>query len=234
MSPRGIPTERFAAKPTGEFRSPDSARRPRPLYLTSHRDLLPVGVSLRAAIFASCPMTTTADPTTPPVPTLSLPGDGVHDFDFLHGKWRIHNRRLRLPLSGLTEWYDFEATSVERPLWDGQGNLEEYEAVLPTGRLKGLALRLYNPRTRQWAIHWSNSDNGTLDPPMIGDFRNGNGEFYGQEEFQSRAIFLRFIWTSLSSTTCRWEQAFSPDGGRTWETNWIMEFTRVADVLPDR
>src|SRR5258705_279986 len=94
------------------------------------------------------------DPIDRSAPTFSLPRDGARDFDFLHGEWRIHNRRLRSPLSGSNEWYEFEAASIESSLWDGQGNLEEYEAVLPTGRLRGLALRLYSPKTHQWSIHW--------------------------------------------------------------------------------
>lgn len=156
------------------------------------------------------------------------PRDGMRDFDFLHGRWRVHNRRLRRPLSGSGEWYEFEGTAVERPLWDGQGNLEEYEAELPTGdRLRGLALRLYDPRSRQWTINWSSSATGRLDRPMTGEFRDGRGEFYNQEELEGRAIYVRFIWTSLGPAACRWEQAFSADGGRTWETNWIMDFTRA-------
>ena len=153
--------------------------------------------------------------------------DGVHAFDFLHGKWRIHNRRLRRPLTGSTEWYEFEGSSVERPFWDGQGNLEEYEANSPNGRIRGLALRLYDPRSKHWSIHWSNSAFGTRERPMVGEFRKGRGEFYNQDQFEGRGIMVRFIWTSADSNAARWDQAFSGDGGRTWETNWIMEFTRA-------
>lgn len=166
-----------------------------------------------------------------PVAAPDAPHDGLHDFDFIHGTWRIHNRRLRNPLTGSTEWYEFEGRSVERPLWDGQGNLEEYEAVLPDGtRLRGLALRLYDPKTKRWSIHWSTSANGTLEPPMIGTFRNGLGVFYSHEDFQGRMILVRFHWRSLGRDKARWEQAFSADGGATWETNWIMEFTRTGDA----
>lgn len=164
-----------------------------------------------------------ATPDTPPL------HDGVHDFDFLHGVWRVHNRKLRRPLTGSSEWYEFEGRAVERPLWDGQGNLEEYEATLPDGsRLRGLALRLYDPRARRWSIHWSNSANGTLDPPMSGTFRDGLGEFFSHEECLGRMLFVRFHWTSGGPDAARWEQAYSADGGRTWETNWVMEFARIA------
>ncbi|HEX7942807.1 MAG TPA: hypothetical protein VF488_13435 [Gemmatimonadaceae bacterium] len=167
-------------------------------------------------------------PSSVPLSAPMPPRDGVHDFDFLHGRWRVHNRRLRRPLSGSSDWYEFEGRSVERSLWDGQGNLEEYEAELPTGRLRGLALRLYNPVARQWSIHWSSSATGTLDQPMVGEFHDGRGEFYGQDTFEGRTVLLRFYWTSLGPAQARWEQAFSGDGGKTWETNWIMEFTRES------
>jgi quinol monooxygenase YgiN len=113
-------------------------------------------------------------------------------------------------------------------VWDGQGNLEEYEATPPEGgTFRGLALRLYDPRARRWSIHWSDSGRGTLDAPMIGEFRDGRGEFYGHEDFDGRRIFSRFLWTPLGPNAARWEQAFSADGGASWETNWVMEFTRV-------
>jgi hypothetical protein len=154
--------------------------------------------------------------------------DGSHDFDFLHGAWRIHNRKLREPLTGSEEWYEFDGRSTERPFWDGQGNLEEYEATLPDGTpLRGIALRLYQPKARRWTIHWSNSASGTLDPPMTGAFRDGRGEFYSHEDYRGRMILVRFIWTSSGSDAARWEQAFSEDAGRSWETNWVMEFTRA-------
>ena len=112
--------------------------------------------------------------------------------------------------------------------FDGQANIAEYEAQPPEGRLRGLTLRLYNPQSGQWSIHWSNSLTGTLDAPMMGEFRDGRGEFYGQDRFEGRVILLRFIWTSNGADACRWEQAFSTDGGSTWERNWVMDFSRIA------
>lgn len=150
----------------------------------------------------------------------------MHDFDFLQGRWRIRNRRLRHPLSASNDWYEFDGQAVEHPFWDGQGNLEQYDADLPTGRLRGIALRLYNPHARQWSIYWSNSATGTLDEPMVGEFRDGRGEFYGRAIHEGRAILVRFIWACLGPAEARWEQAFSTDGGATWETNWTMDFTR--------
>ncbi|MEP7000807.1 MAG: hypothetical protein ABI969_10035 [bacterium] len=153
--------------------------------------------------------------------------DGSHDFDFLHGSWRVHNRKLRQRLAGSTDWIEFEGRAVERPLWDGQANIEEWEADMPSGRVRGLALRLFNPHSRQWSIHWSGSDTGTLDNPVTGEFRERRGEFYGTDTCDGRQILARFVWTSNGADVCQWEQAFSPDGGRTWETNWIMEFSRA-------
>jgi hypothetical protein len=152
---------------------------------------------------------------------------GEHDFDFLHGTWKVHNRK-RAPLASSANWSEFEATATERPLWGGLANIEEYEAELSTGALRGLALRLWNPVTREWTIHWSASTYGTLDVPMTGRFIDGVGTFYAQDRVNGRTVFVRFIWTSIDANACRWEQAFSADGGGTWETNWIMNFTRSA------
>jgi hypothetical protein len=152
------------------------------------------------------------------------------DFDFLHGSWRIHNRRLRQLFSDSSDWYEFEGAAVERPLWDGQANIEEYDADTPTGRIRGLALRLYNPRAEEWIIHWAGSATGTLDSPLTGEFNEGRGVFHGQDLHEGRTILVRFIWTQGDAERCRWEQAFSRDGGTVWETNWIMDFTRVVDV----
>jgi len=153
--------------------------------------------------------------------------DGAHDFDFLHGTWRIHNRKLRNPLAGSMDWYEFEGRAVERAFWGGQGNLEEYEATLADGtEIHGMALRLYNPGARRWTINWASSTTGTLDPQMTGTFRDGQGEFYSHEDYKGRMILVRFIWSSLGPDVARWEQAFSADAGASWETNWVMDFER--------
>jgi hypothetical protein len=155
--------------------------------------------------------------------------DGQKDFDFLVGTWRIHNRRLRERLKGSTAWEEFEATGVTRHLWGGLANLDEYDANGPSGRIQGLTLRLYDPRARQWSIYWANAADGRLAVPMVGGFENGRGEFYDQELFEGRSIYVRFIWSDITPSSCRWEQAFSADGGKTWETNWVMAFTRVRE-----
>src|SRR5262245_50096358 len=158
--------------------------------------------------------------------------DGERDFDFLIGTWKVHNRRLSQRLAGSTTWEEFEGTSTTRSVWGGGANMDEYDATGPSGRIQGMTVRLYNPRSRQWSIYWANRANGVLDTPMIGGFRDGRGEFYDQEMFEGRSIYVRFIWSAVTPTSCRWEQAFSADGGATWETNWVMEFTRVGAAGP--
>jgi hypothetical protein len=154
-----------------------------------------------------------------------------HDFDFLFGSWTVRNRRLREPLAGCTEWVEFDSTSVARPVWGGAANMDEYEALdTPFGAIHGLTLRLYDESTGQWSIYWANRKNGRVDAPMSGAWKNGVGEFYDQEMFQGRMIYVRFLWTNDSATSARWEQSFSDDGGRTWETNWIMRFERAEEA----
>ena len=156
------------------------------------------------------------------------PSDPQHDFDFLFGDWKIQNRRLTARVCGATEWVEFGGTSRVRPLWDGAAQLDEYQGDAPAGRIDALTLRLYNPVARQWSMNWSNRAVGMLDTPLVGEFKDGIGEFYDQERFEGRSIYVRFLWSGITPTSARWEQAYSDDGGKTWETNWIMAFTRVG------
>ncbi len=152
--------------------------------------------------------------------------DGQHDFDFYIGTWKIHNRRLLHPLTGSNTWVEFEAISVARAAWGGMANTDEYEADSPSGHIEGMTVRLYNPQTHQWSLYWANRTKGTMEIPTVGQFRNGRGEFFDQEMFQGKSIFVRYVWSDIKPDSCRWEQAFSEDGGKTWETNWIMESER--------
>jgi hypothetical protein len=152
--------------------------------------------------------------------------DGQHDFDFEFGSWDTHIRRLVHPLTGSSSWVDLDGTSILRRIWGGRANLGELEVGNATMHLEGLSLRLYDPSSYQWSIYWSNSKDGTLGTPMIGQFTNGRGEFYDQELFQGMAIYVRFIFSDITPTTFRLEQAFSADGGKTWEPNWIATFVR--------
>lgn len=153
--------------------------------------------------------------------------DGQHDFDFEFGEWKAHISRLLKPLTGSTTWVEYNGTSVVRRVWNGRANLGELEVSGPAGRIEGLSLRTYNPQSHQWNISWSNSADGMVGPPMIGGFKNGRGEFFNQESFNGRAIFVRFIFSDITTNSFRIEQAFSADGGKTWEANWIAKFSRV-------
>ena len=156
--------------------------------------------------------------------------DGQHDFDFEIGTWRTRLSLLRSPLTGSTDWAEYEGTSVVRKVWDGRANLVELEAEGPSGRIEGLSLRLYNPRARQWSLNFANSRAGTLTPPVIGEFRDGRGEFFGQETLDDgRTILVRFVISVVTPDSCTFEQAFSDDGGRSWEVNWVAADTRVKD-----
>lgn len=157
--------------------------------------------------------------------------DGQHDFDFEIGDWKTHVRRLAHPLSGSPEWIECEGTTVVRKVWEGRANLLELEADCPTGHFEGLNLRLYNPQSHQWSLNFANSNQGTLNQPTIGEFKNGRGEFYDQEDFNGRTILVRFVISDITPNSCRFEQAFSTDGGKTWEVNWIATDTRVKDEI---
>jgi hypothetical protein len=153
----------------------------------------------------------------------------MNDFDFLFGTWNVHNRRLRNPLSDSSDWYEFESTATEAPLLGGMANLEQYDAEeTPNGPIHAIALRLFDQASSRWGIYWSTAGSGSFLVPTIGTFANGIGTFLASEELAARSILVRFIWTPETTSSCRWEQAFSSDDGATWETNWIMNFTRVS------
>jgi hypothetical protein len=155
--------------------------------------------------------------------------DGQHDFDFEIGTWKTRlSRRLR-PLTGSNTWVEYEGTSIVRKVWGGRANLVELDVSGTAGRIEGLSLRLYNTEARQWSLNFSNSASGTLTLPVIGEFKDGRGEFFGQETLNGRAIFVRFIISCTDPDVCRFEQAFSDDGGKNWEVNWVAVDTRVKD-----
>jgi hypothetical protein len=153
--------------------------------------------------------------------------DGQHDFDFEMGAWKTHLRRLLHPLSGSTQWMVCDGTTVVRKVWSGRANLVELEADCPSGHFEALSLRLYNPQSHQWNLNFASRASGTLGPATVGEFRHGRGEFYDQETLNGHAILVRFVISDVTADSCRFEQAFSADGGKTWEANWIAIDTRV-------
>jgi hypothetical protein len=178
--------------------------------------LLAGGVALAQTPVASHP-----EPDAGPVKRA-----GQHDFDFEFGSWKAHIRRLQHPLTGSQDWVEYDGVSVVRPVWGGRANLGELNVAGSAGRIEGLSLRLYNPQTGQWAVSWANSRDGNLTVPLVGQFAAGRGEFYSADTLDGRAIFARFIFSDLEINSFQIEQAFSGDGGKTWETNWIATFKR--------
>ena len=151
------------------------------------------------------------------------------DFDFWPGEWHVHNRRLRERLAGSDEWEEFEATSTARKILDGHGNEDEFRTD-HDGGFVGMSFRFFAPVTRLWSIYWADSRRpGVLDPPVLGSFSGDVGVFEGDDVLRGRAIRVRFVWSRVTTPTPRWEQAFSDDGGATWETNWVMEFARAGN-----
>ena len=156
--------------------------------------------------------------------------DGQHDFDFLVGAWKIHLKQLKRPLTGSNEWVEFDGTVVCKKVWDGKAEIEEFsvDSQETNTHILGLALRLYNPASHQWSIYWANAAKGSIGgPPVVGEFKDGSGEFYDQEEINGRVIFTRYAWSKVNSSSPHFEQAYSDDGGKTWEVNWITEQTKV-------
>ncbi|MDP9365473.1 MAG: hypothetical protein M3Q10_14825 [Chloroflexota bacterium] len=159
--------------------------------------------------------------------TASSAQAGARDFDFLHGAWRIVNERLRSRLIGSNDWERFEAEGTCRPILGGLGNVDEFRPSGPGWEgVEVVALRLFDPAAGLWSIYWADNARGVLEPPVLGRFADGVGEFIGDDRHEGRPVRVRFRWSDIGPTAARWEQAFSADGGATWETNWIMRFAR--------
>ena len=154
--------------------------------------------------------------------------DRARDFDFLVGRWSIHNRRLKERLRGSTEWLEFHATNDARLLAGGLGNEDVYRTDW-AGGFVGLTFRFYDPKARTWSLYWADSRRGTLDPPVVGAFDGDTGVFEGDDTWEGTKVRVRFVWSKANPDAPFWEQAFSTDGGKTWEKNWVMEFSRPKD-----
>ncbi|MGA2348035.1 MAG: hypothetical protein ABSF93_18645 [Candidatus Sulfotelmatobacter sp.] len=155
--------------------------------------------------------------------------DGSHDFDFLIGDWKAHVRRLPERLNNSNVWIEYDGFSNHKKILDSNSNFEEFEVTSTDKKLhiKAQTLRLYNPTSHQWSIYLVDVNNGTLGlPPVVGGFTGNRGEFFDQEDYKGRAILVRYMWLNISPTSARMEQSFSPDGGKTWEVNWICELSR--------
>jgi hypothetical protein len=167
----------------------------------------------------------------PAAPSLarSAGGGSIHDFDFFVGSWAVHHRRLKKRLAGNDDWEEFEGTTTCQSLLGGVVNLNESVSRRASGPSSGLGLRAFDARTGVWADWYlSAADPLDLGAPGLGRFENGVGTFLSDETFEGRPVKVRGRFTSLSPDLAQWEQAFSPDGGATWETNWVMRYSRTA------
>lgn len=182
-------------------------------------------------------MTTNNTETALP-PVLATPitniSQGAQDFDFFMGHWSIENKKLLQPLTGSDQWESFMATQHAQKLPAGIGNYDEFTPLDWRPGFIGMSLRIYNPETGMWSIYWLNNKNGGIEAstgmlaaPVVGQFQNGVGSFLGPDQFDGKAILVRYTWSDISPNSARWQQAFSSDEGLNWETNWIMQMSRV-------
>jgi hypothetical protein len=182
--------------------------------------------ALLTAVLGSAPVAQSGQDNPKPMQAPNL--TGLHDFDLRVGQWQAHHRRLKERLADNHEWVEFDGTQTLWQLMDGAANVDENVFKMPGGEYRGVSLRAYDPKTGQWAIWWLDGRNpfGELDPPVKGRFENGLGTFYADDTLRGKPIRVRFTWSQITPTSAHWEQAFSPDGGKTWETNWTTDFRR--------
>ena len=153
---------------------------------------------------------------------------GCESFDFLVGDWRVEHRKLKRRLAGDDEWLDFTGSCAMRKILGGRGNIDENVLDVPGAAYEGFTLRLFAPAEGSWSIWWVDSRDPAVTSPVVGRFRDGVGTFLGDDELDGKPIKVRFVWSDITPTSARWEQAFSPDAGTTWEINWTMTFARVS------
>jgi len=151
-----------------------------------------------------------------------------HDFDFFFGDWRVHHHRLDRRLAQCNSWSDFEGRSSARPLLGRLGNIDENVLESPSGRYEAVTIRLLDEPKGRWSIYWIDGRDPKMDTPMQGGFADGLGTFFGDDTFEGTPIRVRFLWSGITATSVNWEQAFSTDGGTSWETNWSMRFERLS------
>ncbi|HZX59438.1 MAG TPA: hypothetical protein VFE54_11960 [Mucilaginibacter sp.] len=186
-----------------------------------------LGFTVAAAMRPSHVLAQQNSTTATQTPTVR---DGQHDFDFNVGIWKTHISRLVKPLTGSKTWTELNGTVTVRKVWGGRAQIEEIEADGPGGRFEGLTLFLYNPQSRQWSMSFANSNEGLIDQPSIGEFKNGRGEFYQQDVLRGRSIMVRMVWSDITPTSHRVEQSYSDDGGKTWEPNFIGTLTQQTQT----
>jgi len=160
--------------------------------------------------------------------TAAQPGDGSRDFDFNFGTWHTHIKRLTKPLTGSPDFILLDGTVTVRKVWNGGGQIEEFEVDGPNNlHVQGMTVFLYNPTSRQWSQTWVNSKEGVLDTPLIGSFKDGRGELIAQETVDGRAVLVRGVWSDIKPDSHHFEEDYSDDGGKSWEAVFSADLTRV-------
>lgn len=151
-----------------------------------------------------------------------------NDFNFLEGKWKVQNRKLKTRLNNSNDWSEFDSELHMRKTINGLGNVENYYAEFDGKPFEGQAIRLFNPQTKLWTIYWTDSNNPVMDQhPVTGSFENGIGKFYAIDTFLNKPIIVLYQWDVTDLQQPKWSQAFSVDDGKTWEWNWEMILTRI-------
>lgn len=157
----------------------------------------------------------------------SPPASGASGFDFLIGDWRVENRKLKKRLTRSNDWFEFSGRFTVRPILDGAGNMDDLVLDDPNGRQSGSSIRLFDRATKTWSIYWIDASSPTIEPPAVGAVVDGVATLFGEERFEGRIVGLRYVYRNLSPQNASWEQAYSDDGGKSWEINWVMNFTRI-------
>jgi len=157
----------------------------------------------------------------PPLPATPTPGK-PGDFDFLTGEWRIQHRSI---IDGA--WLEYTGEATVYGILNGIGSVEELR--IPARGFSGMGLRLLDVQNRVWSDFWVNAKSGVLTSPgQTGSFEIGAGIFASDYEDNGRKMKSAGIWDQITPQSCRWRQVVSADGGKTWEHNWIMHWTRVG------
>lgn len=205
----------------------DSSQHHRSEHDAGRRTLL--RVPLLAAVAGVLPALSALAAAPAPTARPAAPSDPARAFDFFLGTWQVRYRRLRERLMDNHDWEEFEGTCQTHPLFDGRANFDESTVRRPGLPYHGLGVRSYDPVTRTWADWWLDTRNPQrIDPPMIGSFADGVGTFYGEDDLRGAKVKVRGLWKDISADGLQWEQAYSADGGKSWETNWVSRYRRVG------
>ena len=151
------------------------------------------------------------------------------DFNFLEGKWKVHNRKLKTRLNNCTEWIEFESELHMRKTLNGFGNVENYYATFDGQAFEGMAIRLFDPQTKLWTVYWIDTSNPAMDEhPVTGSFDQGLGKLYANGNLNGKDIVVLYQWNAQNPRHPVWSQAFSETNGETWDWNWEMTLTKIG------